>query len=1020
MSKKKILAGLLSLTMAASLAPVSVLADENTGRSFKNAWGDVINQNECLYYEDFEGDTGSSFDIDPTIAAKGYWHSAVTEKDGNKAMRYYATPNAKQLDEEGNVVTDEDGNEKTVEYGTEAVQTLIDSKVILPETTDINNTNWYEIGYTYYPDDMRIYSRNIFGIWMNNSVVSRLSSHSDAYPMWLRHWTGYQYPDGFFEREGWDLKNGVDIKVVLDASTGAVLQYYNYTNKSGKVVSGNIKTPGTNSKIKIGDSANINLKITCNQDPAATATKFKRTMAEEPGYRIDNVYVKKLVSETPSVTFVNNGEETPVKANYFGEVSIPERPERDGYIFIGWFNEAGTRIDGTDDNFIDTLTGVTADMTITAKWVQKSVVTFDSNGGSTVEPIETETGSITLPERPVKEGYSFMGWYYDNGTFTQPFDGTDVSESVTVYARWDEYLVKEDFENYTSGLFDIDSKITAKGYWHSEVVNDGTGNKYMKYYITPSENATFDATDGANLINREILASTEAINKDGWYEIGYTFYPNDIRANMSRFFSVFMGENRVVSSIGVHRDTLPQWFADTATYYKTIINQKLWNYKGPIYIKTIFNAKENKERTIFTFSETGETKVSNSWDSPNYMQSPGTKIADSANIMIKISCVEDPAVTAANNKTEMAAEPSFMLDDFYVKELNTATPTVTFINGTDVTTQKVNYFNEVTLSEPTKEGFTFVGWFTENDEAFTGKDITSDITVYAKWSGTYNVTFNANGGLFTDGNETKSIKVDSETKAEIEDVPTKDGYTFCGWFTDSSCVTEFTGTVYENTTVYARWQTTPTIVSVTPENGSNGIELKPEVIVTFDSEIDDTTLTRDNIKVLKDGTKISETLYDITSSLNAQRKTVVKITFTTGLEASKEYTIKVSKAVKNQYSELADDYTSSFTTKSLKLNVEKISVKSGDTEVTDLSTVKGQKIKVTLKLTNAAGVGYTTIYSFRNGNALVSAHSPENTVDGETVESELTVPENAQSLDLIVLDGLSTLKPLTGKTSIIE
>mgnify|MGYP004525392653 FL=1 len=104
----------------------------------------------------------------------------------------------------------------------------------------------------------------------------------------------------------------------------------------------------------------------------------------------------------------------------------------------------------------------------------------------------------------------------------------------------------------------------------------------------------------------------------------------------------------------------------------------------------------------------------------------------------------------------------------------------------------------------------------------------------------------------------------------------------------------------------------------------------------------------------------------------------------------------------------------------MKLNVETVSVKSGDTDVTDLSAVKGQKIKVTLRLTNAAGVGYTTIYSFRNGNALVSAHSPENTVDGETVESELTVPENAQSLDLIVLDGLSTLKPLTGKTSIIE
>ena len=1020
MSKKKILAGLLSLTMAASFAPVSVLADENTGRSFTNAWGDVIKQNECLYYEDFEGDTGSDFDIDPTIAAKGYWHSAVTEKDGNKAMRYYATPNAKQLDEEGNVVTDEDGNEKTVEYGTEAVQTLIDSKVILPETTDINNTSWYEIGYTYYPDDMRIFSKDIFGIWLNNSVVSRLCSHNISYPMWLRHQTGYQYPDGFFEREGWDLKSGVDIKVILDASTGAILQYYNYTNKSGKVVSGNIKTPGTNSKIKIGDSANINLKITCNQDPAATATNSKRTMAEEPGHRIDNVYVKKLVSETPTVTFVNNGEETTVKANYFGEVSIPARPEREGYIFIGWFNEAGTRVDGTDEKPVTILKDVKENMTITAKWVQKSVVTFDSNGGSAVDPIETETGSITLPERPVKEGYSFMGWYYDNGTFTQPFDGTDVAESVTVYARWDEYLVKEDFENYTSGLFDIDSAITAKGYWHSAVVDDGTGNKYMKYYITPSENATFDATDGAKLINREILASTEAINKNGWYEIGYKYYPGSMKMFSKYIFGVCMN-NSTVSRLCSHSISYPMWLRHQTGYQYPdgFFERYGWDIKGGVDIKVVLDASTGTIVQYYEYIDRTGKKISDKVKSVG--GNTGIKIGNSSNINIKVACGEDPAVTAQkHNNGVMADEPSFMIDDVYVKELNTATPTVTFINGTDVTTQKVNYFNEVTLSEPTKEGFTFVGWFTENDEAFTGKDITSDITVYAKWSGTYNVTFNANGGLFTDGNATKSIEVDSETKAEIEDVPAREGYTFCGWFTDSSCVTEFTGTVYGNTTVYARWQTTPTIESVTPENGSTGIELKPEVIVTFDSEIDGTTLTKENIKVLKDGTELSESLYNITASPNAQRKTVVKITFTTELEASKEYTIKVSKAVKNQHSELADDYTSSFTTKSLKLNVEKISVKSGETEVTDLSTVKGQKIKVTLKLTNAAGVGYTTIYSFRNGNALVSAHSPENTVDGETVESELTVPENAQTLDLIVLDGLSTLKPLTGKTSIIE
>lgn len=1014
MSKKKILAGLLSLTMAASFAPMSVLADENTGRSFTNAWGDVINQNECLYYEDFEGDTGSDFDIDPTIAAKGYWHSAVTEKDGNKAMRYYATPNEKLIGDDGNPILDEEGNEQTIPYNGTDGKNLINKKVILPTTTEINNKNWYEIGYTYYPDDMRAYMTDIFGVYMNNSRVSRLASHGWNLPYWLRHHVAY-YPDGFLFRDGWNAANPVHVKVVLDASTGDIMCHYKRGAEQGKNKTTYGKT-GNNTSIVIGNSSNINIKISCDSDPVANAKKYNNGVAaEEPGYRIDNFYVKKIMGETPVVTFVNNGEEQLVNANYFDEVTIPARPERDGYIFIGWFDEAGTRVDGTDENPVTILKDVKENMTITARWVQQSVVTFDSNGGSAVEPIETETGSITLPERPVKEGYSFMGWYYDNGTFTQPFDGTYVAESLTVYARWEEYLVKEDFENYTSGLFDIDPAITAKGYWHSNVVDDGTGNnKYMKYYMTPSDEVKFDAADGVKLINREILASTKAINKNGWYEIGYTYYPNGMKANMSNIFGVYMSDLKtVVSAIGVHRDTQPDWLGDTAKYYNDIITRNLWTIEGPIYIKTIYTAADDQERTYFTFIENGVSKTVVSLDGA--MKAPRTKVANSSNIGLKIKCETDPTLLTGGN-----VEQGFMIDDFYVKELNTTTPTVTFINGADVTTANANYFNEVTLPEPTKENFRFVGWFTENDEAFTGKNITSNITVYAKWSGKYNVTFNANGGKFTGDSETKSIDVDSETPAAIDEEPTRDGYKFCGWFTDSSCVTEFNGTVYENTTVYARWQTTPTIESVTPENGSSGIELKPEVILTFDSEIDDTTLTKDNIKVLKDGTDLSVSLYNITSSLNAQRKTVVKITFTTELEASKEYTVKVLKAVKNQYSELTDDYTSSFTTKSLKLNVEKISVKSGDTEVTDLSTVKGQKIKVTLKLTNAAGVGYTTIYSFRNGNALVSAHSPENTVTGETVESELTVPENAQSLDLIVLDGLSTLKPLTGKTSIIE
>ena len=39
-------------------------------------------------------------------------------------------------------------------------------------------------------------------------------------------------------------------------------------------------------------------------------------------------------------------------------------------------------------------------------------VTFDTNDGSNIEAITVlEDGTITVPEAPTKEGYTFAGWY---------------------------------------------------------------------------------------------------------------------------------------------------------------------------------------------------------------------------------------------------------------------------------------------------------------------------------------------------------------------------------------------------------------------------------------------------------------------------------------------------------------------------------------------------------------------------------------------------------------------------------
>ena len=64
-------------------------------------------------------------------------------------------------------------------------------------------------------------------------------------------------------------------------------------------------------------------------------------------------------------------------------------------------------------------------------------VTFNSNGGSPVDPQTfTRGGKATRPADPEREDYIFVGWY-ENQTAGTEFDfNTAIYEDTTVYARW--------------------------------------------------------------------------------------------------------------------------------------------------------------------------------------------------------------------------------------------------------------------------------------------------------------------------------------------------------------------------------------------------------------------------------------------------------------------------------------------------------------------------------------------------------------------------------------------------------
>jgi uncharacterized repeat protein (TIGR02543 family) len=114
---------------------------------------------------------------------------------------------------------------------------------------------------------------------------------------------------------------------------------------------------------------------------------------------------------------------------------------------------------------------------------------------------------------------------------------------------------------------------------------------------------------------------------------------------------------------------------------------------------------------------------------------------------------------------------------------------------------------------PTKEGYTFGGWYTEvnggGTEFTADTEVTENITVYAKWNSyLYEVTFDSQDAT-TNADPTSKSGISPDTTVDVlPTAPEKTGYTFGGWFTEvNGGGTEFTSStvVTGDITVYAEW-----------------------------------------------------------------------------------------------------------------------------------------------------------------------------------------------------------------------
>ena len=126
-------------------------------------------------------------------------------------------------------------------------------------------------------------------------------------------------------------------------------------------------------------------------------------------------------------------------------------------------------------------------------------------------------------------------------------------------------------------------------------------------------------------------------------------------------------------------------------------------------------------------------------------------------------------------------------------------PTVTKFIDND----KNSKFKEL-VPEPTKENYTFAGWYNGNKKFDFTTVPTGDVTLTAKWTANdYYVSF-----VTEHGDPPTSQNVKYNGTANDPGKLSEDGYTFIGWYTDDTYDTEFdfTQPITGNTPVYAKWE----------------------------------------------------------------------------------------------------------------------------------------------------------------------------------------------------------------------
>ena len=537
-----------------------------------------------------------------------------------------------------------------------------------------------------------------------------------------------------------------------------------------------------------------------------------------PQYKNDTSVIVTFNSNGGNVTPTSKSVE---QGKVYGELPTPTKI---GYKFTGWHlnTASGAKVEST------TTVNTNSAHTLVASWeANKYTITFNANGGTVDVATKEVTYGSNLGELPVptRYGYEFKGWftYSSIGDEYKATSKCDFTTNKTLYAHWSakskvtiNYNVNSGNrlspsykEVYNDEPYGTLPTPTRTGYtftgWHYNSADGDivTAETALKSKSTHTIYASWEANKYAITFNAN-GGTVDVASKEVTYDslIGELPVPTrDEYVFAGWFTSAYSGtEYKATSKCDLSADT-------TLYAHWTELNK----------VKITFNANGGdvtpSYKTVYEDDAYGDlptpTRAGYEFVEWRYNSASGMKVTTETQLKSKI------------NHTLYASWKA-----------NTYNVTFDPNGGTVSTTSKSYTYGSgiYDLPNPTREGYIFDGWFTEEsggNEVKAGDiyNYAKDITLYAHWTEkpTQVVTFTANyyderGRMLGEKKLTQG-----EPYGTLLDVPHKAGYRAVGWYSSAKKAivtdTDIVG-LYDNDSLHVRYE--PIEYTATFNFDSNG------------------------------------------------------------------------------------------------------------------------------------------------------------------------------------------------------